>query len=258
MINKNYKLWNKAKKIILGGNSLFSKRPEIFLPDKWPVYYKKAKGCYVWDLDGNKYTDLALMGVGTNILGYANNLVDNAVIKNLRKSNTSSLNNTEEVDLAKKLIKIHPWASKVKFARTGAEANSIAIRIARAHTNSSKIAVCGYHDGTIGIYQPLLNKNNEISKFLLGGLNHKGIPKELANLTYTFKYNNIKQLEYLLRVKKIKIIKMEVVRNIQPQDNFLQKVRKLADKHKAILIFDECSSGFRAALGGIHKLFKIP
>ena len=106
--------------------------------------------------------------------------------------------------ISQKLIKIHPWASKVKFARTGAEANWIAIRIARAHTNSSKIAVCGYHGWHDWYLSAMLNKNNEISKFLLGGLNHKGIPKELANLTYTFKYNNIKQLEYLLRVKKLR------------------------------------------------------
>jgi glutamate-1-semialdehyde 2,1-aminomutase len=257
MNNKNYQLWNKAKKIILGGNSLFSKRPEIFLPNKWPVYYKKAKGCYIWDLNGIKYTDLALMGVGTSILGYANNLVDNAVIKSLHKSNMSSLNCTEEVDLAKELLKIHPWASKVKFARTGAEANSIAVRVARAHTKSSKIAVCGYHGWHDWYLSAMLNKNNEISKFLLNGLNHKGIPKELKNLTYTFKYNDIKKLEYLLKVKKIRIIKMEVVRNIQPLDNFLQKVRQLANKYKAVLIFDECTSGFRAVLGGIHKQFKI-
>lgn len=257
MKNKNYKLWSKAKKIILGANSLFSKRPEIFLPNKWPVYYKKAKGCYIWDIDNKKYIDMALMGVGTNILGYANNSVDNAVINNLRKSNMSSLNCVEEVELAQRLLKLHKWAAKVKFARTGAEANSIAIRIARSFTKSSKIAVCGYHGWHDWYLSALLNKKNEINKLLLNGLNYKGIPKELSKLTFTFKYNDIKKLEYLLKTVKIKIIKMEVVRNIEPKNNFLSKVRQLANKYNAILIFDECTSGFRSTLGGIHKKFNI-
>ncbi len=257
MKNKNYQLWNKAKKKILGGNSLFSKRPEIFLPEKWPVYFKKAKGCYVWDLNGKKYVDLSLMGIGTNILGYANKSVDDSVIANLRNSNMSTLNCPEEVELAEKLLKLHKWASKVKFARTGAEANSIAIRIARAHTKSSKIAICGYHGWHDWYMSAMLNKKNEISKFLLGGLNKKGIPKELSNLVYTFKYNDFKKLEYLIKVKKIKIIKMEVIRNIDPIDNFLLKVRNLATKNNVVLIFDECTSGFRATLGGIHKIFRV-
>ena len=77
--NKGQILWNKAKKIIPGGNMLISKRPERFLPNRWPAYFKKTKGCYVWDLDSNKYVDLSLMGIGTNILGYSNNEVDSAV-----------------------------------------------------------------------------------------------------------------------------------------------------------------------------------
>ena len=227
------------------------------MPEKWPVYFKKAKGCYVWDLNGKKYVDLSLMGIGTNILGYANKSVDDSVIANLRNSNMSTLNCPEEVELAEKLLKLHKWASKVKFARTGAEANSIAIRIARAHTKSSKIAICGYHGWHDWYMSAMLNKKNEISKFLLGGLNKKGIPKELSNLVYTFKYNDFKKLEYLIKVKKIKIIKMEVIRNIDPIDNFLLKVRNLATKNNVVLIFDECTSGFRTTLGGIHKIFRV-
>ena len=129
-MDKNYKLWSEAKKKIIGGNGLFSKRPENFLPNYWPPYFKKAKGCFIWDLNNKKYIDMSLMGVGTNVLGYANDEVDNAVIKNLKKSNMSTLNCPEEVILAKNLIKLHPWSSKVKFARTGGEGNSIAVRIA--------------------------------------------------------------------------------------------------------------------------------
>ena len=118
MKNKNNILWKKANKIILGGNSLFSKRPENFLPKYWPAYYSKAKGCHVWDLNNKKYIDMSLMGVGTNLLGYSNKQIDESVIKNIKKSNMSTLNCPEEVALANKLIEIHPWASTVKFART--------------------------------------------------------------------------------------------------------------------------------------------
>ena len=88
--NKTQATWKKAKKIIPGGNMLLSKRPEIFLPNKWPAYFKKAKDCFVTDLDNKKYLDMSLMGVGTCVLGFANNEVDNAVINNIKKGNMSS------------------------------------------------------------------------------------------------------------------------------------------------------------------------
>ena len=186
-MSKNKKnLWKNAKKVILGGTSLFSKRPENFLPNYWPTYYSKAKGCYIWDLNNRRYIDMSLMGIGTNVLGYANSEIDNQVIKNIKKSNMSTLNCPEEVILAKKLLKIHPWASKIKFARTGGEANAIAIRIARAFTNSSKIAICGYHGWHDWYLSANLNKNNNLKKFLLDGLGKEGIPNELSKTVFTF------------------------------------------------------------------------
>tara|TARA_A100001015_G_scaffold246589_1_gene283065 strand:+ start:2810 stop:4132 length:1323 start_codon:yes stop_codon:yes gene_type:complete len=254
--NKNI-LWGLAKKKILGGNSLFSKRPDNLLPKYWPTYYSKAKGCYIWDLKNKKYIDMSLMGVGTNVLGYSNSTIDNKVIKNLKKSNMSTLNCPEEVYLAKKLIDIHPWASRAKFARSGGEANAIAIRIARAFTKTSKVAICGYHGWHDWYLSANLNKKNKLSKLLLDGLSNSGIPKELTNTTFTFEYNDIKRLEYLITVKKIKIIKMEVIRNIVPKNNFLKKVREIANKNNCILIFDECTTGFRETLGGIHKIYEV-
>ena len=124
---------------------LFSKRPDVFLPNNWPSYYKKAKGCIIQSLDKKQYFDFSIMGIGTNILGYANKEVDSAVNKAVQGGNMSTLNCPEEVQLAEKLIKLHPWAHQVRFARSGGEANAISIRIARAYTGKSKIAFCGYH-----------------------------------------------------------------------------------------------------------------
>ena len=144
-INSGQKIWERAKKIIPGGVMLFSKNPDLILPKFWPAYYSKAKGCKIWDLDNNLYQDLSYMGVGTNILGYSRNEIDNAVIKSLKDSNMSTLNSKYEVLLAEKLTKMHTWAQMVKFARTGGEALSMSIRIARAATGKDNVAVCGYH-----------------------------------------------------------------------------------------------------------------
>ena len=143
--SKGPKLWEKAKKIIPGGGMLLSKRAEMFLPDIWPAYYSKAKGCEVWDLDNNHYFDLSIMGVGTNILGYCNDQVDNEVKSVIDRSNMSTLNCPEEVKLCEVLIEMNPWAQMVRLARTGGEANSIAVRIARAASGKDGVAICGYH-----------------------------------------------------------------------------------------------------------------
>jgi len=131
-MGKGKELYLKAKRLIPGGTMLLSKRPEMFLPEQWPSYFSKAKGCKVWDMDGMEYTDVSIMGIGTNILGYSNDEVDEAVIRTVKNGNMSTFNCPEEVYLAEKLIELHPWANMVRLARSGGEANAIAIRIARA------------------------------------------------------------------------------------------------------------------------------
>ena len=143
-INKGQKLWKKAKKIIPGGNMLFSKRSELILPDKWLSYYSKTKDAFVWDLDNKKYLDMMFF-VGTSTLGYNHPKINKHVNSIINKGVMSSLNCFEEVKLSEKLIEIHPWAEMVRLCRSGGEANSIAVRIARAASGRDKIAICGYH-----------------------------------------------------------------------------------------------------------------
>ena len=257
ILNEGYKLWKRAKKIIPGGNMLLSKRPEMFLPNKWPTYFTKSKGCYIWDLEGNKYTDMSLMGVGTNILGYNHPAVNKAVKEVLNKGNMTTLNCPEEVYLAEKLIKIHPWADMVKFTRTGGEANAVAIRIARAASKKDNIAICGYHGWHDWYLSANLSSNSKLNSHLLKGLEVNGVPKKLKNTIHPFEYNNIKQIKNIVKTKKIGTIIMEVSRNYFPKNNFLRKVSELAKKNNIILIFDECTSGFRQTYGGLHKLFNI-
>jgi glutamate-1-semialdehyde 2,1-aminomutase len=256
-MRKGQDLYNKAKSIIPGGTMLLSKRPEMFLPDNWPSYYSKAKGCEVWDLDGNKFTDMTIMGIGTNTLGYGNEEVDHAVLNVVKSGNMSTFSCPEEVALAERLTEINPWADMVRFARSGGEANSIAIRIARAASGKDKVAICGYHGWHDWYLSANHNDGDELSKHLLPGLTPNGVPKNLKNTVYPFNYNNYEQLLDIVSNNDIGVIKMEVERNFGPEDNFLQKVRDLATKNNIVLIFDECTSGFRETFGGMHKKYGV-
>ena len=251
------KLWNRAKRVIPGGNMLLSKRAEMFLPEQWPTYFSKAKGCRVWDLDNREYIDMSIMGVGTNILGYGHPKIDDAVRKVIDMGNMSTLNCPEEVALAEKLIELHPWADMARFARSGGEANAIAIRIARAAAGKDKVAICGYHGWHDWYLSANLSDEKNLDEHLLSGLEPKGVPDNLRDTVYPFSYNNFAELEELVKTRDIGVIKMEVARNMGPEDNFLHKVRKLASEKNIVLIFDECTSGFRQSFGGLHKIYGV-
>ena len=251
------KLWNRAKEIIPGGNMLLSKRPEMFLPEKWPCYFSKAKGYSVWDLDGRKLIDMSIMGIGTNLLGYGNEEVDEAVRRTINLGNMSTLNCLEEVFLAEKLLELHPWAEMARFARSGGEANAIAIRIARASSGKDKIAICGYHGWHDWYLATNLKSDSNLSEYLLPGLEPAGVPRSLSGTTIPFQFNNFQQLVEIVEKNELAAVKMEVERNNPPENDFLGNVRDLCDKKNIILIFDECTSGFRETLGGIHLKHNI-
>ncbi len=256
LMDQSQKLWRRAKKVIPGGNMLLSKRPEMFLPNKWPTYFSKSKGCNVWDIDNNKFVDMCLMGVGTNSLGYGREEIDEAVKKVINMGNLSSLNCPEEVLLAEKLIEIHPWAEMVRFARTGGEANAISIRIARAASSRDTVAICGYH-GWHDWYLATNLKGDGLDEHLLSGLEPSGVPKGLSGSIKPFSFNNLEQIKNIANENDLAAIKMEVERSEPPNEEFLHGIRKLCNEKNIILIFDECTSGFRETYGGIHKKYNI-
>jgi glutamate-1-semialdehyde 2,1-aminomutase len=251
------KYWSRAKEVISGGTMLFSKNPDLHLPRLWPAYYSKAKGCNIWDLQNKKYKDIFLMGVGTNTLGYAYKPLEKKIIETLKKGNMSSLNSPEEILLAEKLLEIHNWADLVKFTRSGGEANSVAIRIARAATGKDNVAICGYHGWHDWYLASNLKNKENLNTHLIKNLSVKGVPKVLGDTVFPFEYNNIAQLKKIIDEKNIGTVKMEVQRNIQPKKNFLKEVRNICDNKKIVLIFDECTSGFRSCYGGLHLEYKI-
>jgi len=251
------KLWKRAKNVIPGGNMLLSKRAEMFLPDQWPAYFSKAKGCRVWDLDGREYIDMSIMGIGTNILGYGHPEVDEAVHGTVTAGNMATFNCPEEVYLAERLVELHPWADMARLARSGGEANAIAIRIARAASGRDKVAICGYHGWHDWYLAANLGDEQNLAGHLLPGLEPKGVPQNLRGSVLPFNYNNFSELETLVNNHDIGVIKMEVSRNMGPEDGFLEKVRKLATDRGIVLIFDECTSGFRETFGGLHKKYGV-
>jgi glutamate-1-semialdehyde aminotransferase len=259
MSNKGQSLYRKAKLRIPGGTQVFSKRPEFLLPEQWPSYYSKAKGAEVWDLDGKKYIDMSYMGLGACILGYADSDVDSAVKAAIDSGSMCTLNCPEEVELADLLCRLHPWAEMVRYARTGGEAMAIAVRIARARTKKDKIVFCGYHGWYDWYLAANLAREDALGGHLLSGLEPAGVPRCLRNTAFAFTYNKIDELKSVISQYRDEVaaIVMEPIRNYEPEPGFLEGVREIANDIKAVLIYDEISSGWRLTAGGAHLLYRV-
>jgi glutamate-1-semialdehyde 2,1-aminomutase len=246
------KLWRRAKKVIPGGNMLLSKRTEQHLQKGWPSYFSRAKGCRVWDLDDNEYIDAGIFGIGTNILGFGHPKVDEAVMRVVQAGNMSTFNCPEEVFLAEKLVEMHPWSGMARFTRSGGEACAVAVRIARAYSGKSAVAFCGYHGWHDWYLSANLSEDSALDGHLLPGLLPAGVPRGLAGTARPFEYNDLAGLKKIMDADDVGVIFMEVRRGSEPNPGFLEGVRELATKKNAVLIFDECTSGFRKTFGGLH------
>ena len=257
--NLGSKLYKLAKKIIPGGTQLLSKRPEMFHTKVWPSYYTKCKGIKVWDMNNVCYKDFSIMSVGQCPLGYANTAINKKIISAITNGSTSTLNSYEEVELAKKLCEMHPGMKMARFSKTGGEANTIAIRIARAYNNRSKIIASGYFGWHDWYMSANLNNKKNLNKLLLKGLSPIGVPKELTGTTLALNYGDIDKLrEYFKKNKnQIAALIVEVQKNKKPNLKFLKEAKKLCKKNNSILIFDEISSGFRINLGGIYLKYNL-
>ena len=251
--------YRRARQILPGGAQLLGKRAEMYLPELWPSYYSKAKGCEVWDLDGRRYVDCTMVGIGTSVLGYADPDVERAVIAAVQSAPMTTLNPPEEVDLAELLLDIHPWAEMVTYARTGGEMMAKAIRIARAATGRDKVAFCGYHGWHDWYLAANLSDGNSLDGHLLAGLAPSGVPQGLAGTMLPFRYNHLGDLDALAAQhgNDIGAIVMEPVRADGPAPGFLEGVRRLATQLGAVLIFDEITCGWRMNSGGMHQIYGL-
>ena len=243
-LEKSEEYWARAKKLIPAGTQTFSKGPTQYVDGVAPKYLKRGKGSHVWDVDGNEYIDYA-MGLHPIILGYSYPRVNEAIRKQLEDGTTFSLMHPLEVEVTELLVEVIPCAEMARFGKSGSDATTAAVRVARAFTGRDKIASEGYHG-----WQDWYIGTTEFSK---------GVPEAVKALTETFKYNDIESLEkvFARNEHQIAAVVMEPVGVVEPKDGFLQKVKDLAHKNGALLIFDEVISGFRMALGGAQEYFGV-
>lgn len=234
----------RAKKVIPGCAQTFSKGHTQYVQGVAPVFLERGKGCRAWDVDGNEYIDY-VQGLLPNILGYANEEVNVAVVTQLNEGHSFSLPHPLEVQLAERLTQMIPCAEMVRFGKNGSDATSGAVRAARAFTHRDHIACCGYH-GWQDWYIGSTTRN-------------AGVPRAVRELTHPFAYNDLASIEKLFSEHpgEFAAVIMEPFNFAEPAPGFLQGVKELAHKNGALLIFDEICVGFHFGLGGAQKLFGV-
>ncbi len=252
-------LYHRAKARIPGGTQLLSKRPEMMAPNQWPAYFREARGFETWDLDGRRYYDFSTNGIGSCLLGFRDPDVTRAVQRRINLGSMCTLNPPEEVELADLLCEIHPWAEQARFARCGGEACAIAVRIARAATDRSLVAICGYHGWQDWYLAANLGESDSLRGHLLPGLSPLGVPAELRGTAATFTFNDTEAFQNLLDKygDRLAAVIMEPCRTQDPAPGFLQLVRDGAHRVGALLIFDEITIGWRLHFGGAHLKFGV-
>jgi len=246
-ITRSLELFDEAKKFVPGG-VLGARKPSDFIEGEYPIFLEFGKGARLTDVDGNEYVDF-LCGYGPIILGYREEEVDDAVIKQIKeKGFCFTLTQRYQNLLAKKLTELVPCSEMTIFLKTGSDATTASIRIARAYTNRIKVMRCGYHGW------------HDWSVEMKGG-----IPEKLYEDVHEFRYNNLKQLEELMTKygnQTAAVImtpfghpnhrKME-----EPQAGFLEGVKELATRYGAVLVYDEIRTNFRLSMGGAQQLYGV-
>lgn len=252
-------LYRRAKQIIPGGTQLLSKRPENFLPNQWPAYHSRAKGCEVWDLDGRRFIDMYSMGIGSCALGYADPDVNEAVKACIDAASMTTLNAPEEVELAELLLELHPWAGGARFTRSGGEAMAVAVRIARAYTKRQMVAVCGYHGWSDWYLAANLSSDAALDGHLIPGLAPTGVPDALRGTTLTFTFETLDELRSLVAKhgRSLAAVIMEPMRYEPAAEGMLFEAARLARGCGAVFGFDEITAGWRHHLGGLHLRFGV-
>ena len=244
-ISNSNKLKSRAKKVIPHLTGTFSRAAPNFVEGVYPVYIEKANGCYFTDVDGNEFLDYNA-GLGPITLGYNYKPVNDAIIKQLKKGIIFSLPHKIELECSELVCKTIPFADMVKFEKSGSNAVTGAVRAARAITKRDMIAYCGsggvWHD-----WQAAMVSRDG------------GVPSFNRKLLKIFEYNDIEGLEQIFEKypEKIAAIVMEPTIYEKPTNDFLKKVRKIANKNNSLLILDEVITGFRFDLMGAQKYFDI-
>ncbi len=244
-IHKSNALLKRAQRLVPAATQTLSKGPTQFVRGVAPVFARRGKGAYLFDVDGNKFLDYP-MALGPCILGYADPVVNRAIVRQLNEGGiTYSLPHPLEVEVAELLAGLIPCAEQVRFGKNGSDVTSAAIRLARAVTGRDRVVQCGYHgwqDWHIGTTS-----------------RNRGVPKAVQALSHTFPYNDVEALRQLLRKyrNEVACVIMEPMGVEVPRNGFLKEVAEVTRESGALLVFDEVVTGFRFDLGGAQKHFGV-
>jgi glutamate-1-semialdehyde aminotransferase/spore coat polysaccharide biosynthesis protein SpsF (cytidylyltransferase family) len=223
--------FKKARQIIPLGAQTFSKS-HLQFPQPSPLFVSHGQGALVWDVDGNEYVDL-VSALLPNILGYRDPDVDGAIRRQLSAGISFSLATELEAELAETLIRLIPCAEAVRFGKTGTDATTAAIRLARAHTGRDRVLVCGGYHGWA---------DWSVERNL-------GVPEDVRKLTVRCR-----------RGEEPPIYHGDFAAVIVEPDGdpaHLERLREVCDGHRTLLIFDEVITGFRYDLGGAQKFYGV-
>ena len=250
--------WTEAKSVISCGTGLLSKRAHLFDPVEWPSYYSRCSGANIWDLQGKRLTDFT-GGVGAILLGHSDAEVNAAVHRRVSFGSYCTLISPDEPVLAEQLLSLHPWAQKVRYARGGGEALSLAVRIARAASGKSGVAFCGYHGWSDWYLAANLANDQSLDGHLLPGLTPLGVPRELAGTAVPFRYNDIDAFQQAIAKlgENFAAVVMEPMRSEAPRDEFLQKIIATCHAKGAVFVMDEVTSGWRYGFPGASPALGI-
>jgi glutamate-1-semialdehyde 2,1-aminomutase len=230
------------------------------------LYVSKAKGAYLWDVDGNQYIDYRL-AFGPIILGYAYDEVDAQVWSVIQNGVGSGLGSELEIRAARRVVTMCPGVEKLRFVNSGTEATMHALRVARAYTGREKILKFegAYHGGLdyvlFSTYAPPETYGNRMSPIAIPA--SSGIPRALRDLIVTVPFNDRDALEQALRNvgHELAAIIMEPMLgnygSVEPQPGFLEFIRSKCNQYETLLILDEVKTGFRVARGGAQELYGV-
>ena len=242
LYTKSEEMLARSHQSIPLGSQTFSKSYTQFPYGVSPYFAEKAEGSCLWDVDGNKYIDY-INSLAAITLGYNDKDVMQAVRNQLENGTIFSLSHKLEVEVAEKMIEMIPCAEMVRFGKNGSDATSGAIRVARAYTGRDHVAVCGYHGWQ--------------DWYIASTSRDLGVPKATSELTHKFSYNDLSSLEAVLKKHQFAAVILEPMNVVEPDEGFLQGVKKLTHEHGALLVFDETVTGFRFSNGGAQEFFGV-
>ncbi|MBT6147330.1 MAG: aminotransferase class III-fold pyridoxal phosphate-dependent enzyme, partial [Gemmatimonadetes bacterium] len=253
-VARSLEIYERARKLIPGTTQLISRRPTRSALGVSPIYAERAKGCRIWDVDGNEYVDW-MSAVGPIVLGYADDVVDAAVKEQIDRGSVYSIVHENSLALAETLVRLIPSAEMVRYCKGGGEACTMAVRIARGFTGRDKVLFSGYH-GWHDWYLAANLGSERLQGHLFNGIDPIGVPAGLEGTIEPFEYGDLDQLEDLLKANdsQVACIIMEPMRTELPPPGYLEGVRALADRYGVVLIFDEVSCGWRISLGGVQQV----